>query len=78
MPVPSVHRKSNTRRYNSAAEWPSWTDEIRFAPTDADAAWAGENLGTNDQTDDPIPDDVLDLLADEAEALSRIERGHAL
>jgi hypothetical protein len=72
MPVPSVHRKSNTRRYNSAAEWPSWTDEIRFAPTDVDAAWAAENLGTDDQTDDPIPDD---LLAGEAEAQDRLENG---
>jgi hypothetical protein len=78
MPVPSLHRKSNTRRYNSAAEWPSWTDEIRFAPTDADAAFAAENLNTDWHTEDPIPDEVLDLLADEAEAQSRIERGHAL
>jgi hypothetical protein len=78
MPVPSVHRKSNSRRFATAAEWPSWTDEFRFVPTDADASWVAENLGTDDQTDDPIPDDVLDLLADEAKALSRIERGHAL
>lgn len=70
--MPSVHRKAKTRRYNSAAEWASWTDDSRFVPTDEDTAWAAENLGTNDQTDDPMPDD---LLAGEAEAQDRLENG---
>jgi hypothetical protein len=72
VPVASLRRPSTRRTFKSAAEWPSWADDFRFVPTDADAAWAAENLGTNDQTGDPIPDD---LLAGEAEAQDRLENG---
>jgi hypothetical protein len=65
----SVRREST----QPAAEWPSWTDEDRYelGPDPDDIRWAAENLSD----DEPVPDDVLDLLADEAAALDRLERG---
>ena len=61
----------------SAAEWPSWTDEVRFVPTDADAAWAAEHLNEDDgETADDDP--LWETLADEAMAQDRLERGLCL
>jgi hypothetical protein len=73
--VSSVRRTSTPRAYHSAAEWPAWTDEVRFelGPDPADAQWAAENLNDTYDFDGPIPDDVLDLLADEAAFAARCQ-----
>jgi hypothetical protein len=68
-------RHESTRCHKSAADWPS-TPEIdgitwETGPDPDDLLWAAENL--ND--DEFVPDEVLDLLADEAAALDRLERG---
>jgi hypothetical protein len=73
----SVRRRSSGT-YRSAADWPSWTDEVRYGigPTPEDARWWAEQ--NEDHDADGPPDDLLDALADEAAALDRIERGHLL
>lgn len=72
-------RRNSTRRYRSAVVWPEWTDEVRveLGPDPADAAWwASQNT---DWHSDNSPSDILyDLLADEAAAQDRIERGLSL
>jgi hypothetical protein len=70
--VASIPQRSS---YKSAADWPS-TPEIDgvtwgIGPDPDDILWAAENLNDNDS----VPDDILDLLADEARALDRLERG---
>ncbi|MEW4570111.1 hypothetical protein AB1L88_19775 [Tautonia sp. JC769] len=109
-------RRNSTRRYQSAVEWPAWTDELRFTITDEthpspeDRAWAAANLnGEDHHTGDPTPIELLDdrdaamrdaeaayyadlcaaedyandieaqaleLAAEEAEAMDRLEHGH--
>jgi hypothetical protein len=56
-----VERKSRTGRYETASDWPTWTDDVRFVPTDADAAWASQNLndGVGHTTENP-PDSHYD------------------
>jgi hypothetical protein len=78
--MPSVPRPSTRRCYASVAEWPSWTDEIRLelGPDPEDARWAAENFNDGFDFDGPVPDEVLDLLADEAAAQDRIDRGFSL
>ncbi len=78
----SLRRQSRReRRYLSAKDWPS-TEEIDGftygpGPDPADARWASDsfNQGDDGHTTDFPPDDVLDQLAGEAEAISRHERG---
>ena len=79
----SVHRKTMHRRFLTPLEWPStpeidgFTWEAGPEPSKADRTWAAENLngdGWHDQ-DEPVPDEVYDLMSDEAEARDRIERG---
>jgi hypothetical protein len=79
-PVGNLRRKSTRRRYESAAEWPAWTDEVRIelGPDPEDAQWVAEHLNDDWDSDSLPPDDLLDLLADEAEALDRLERGFFL
>src|SRR4051812_17410413 len=80
-PMPS---KSAPEEGKSAAQWPAWTDEYRWelgpeshGPSEADALWAAENLNGDDyHTDEPTPDEVLDQLAEDAEAQSRYEHGN--
>jgi hypothetical protein len=75
--------KSAPERGKSAAEWPmspeidGFTWELGPGPTEADPQWAAENLNGDDfHTDEPTPDDVLDQLAEDAEAQSRYEQGN--
>jgi hypothetical protein len=77
--VANLRRKS-TRRYESAAEWPEWTDEVRYepGPDPEDAQWAAENHNDDWHADSLPPDEILDILASEAEALDRLERGFFL
>ena len=73
----------NPRRYQSAKEWPTWTDAYRYIPADAgpyippgeaDREWAAAN---NDEfhDDGPVPDHVIDQAARESESLRRMENG---
>ena len=69
-------------RSASAADWPS-TPEIdgrvwNIGPEPEDARWAATHLNGDDwHTEEQVPDDALDRLAGEAEALDRLERGYA-
>ncbi len=72
-----VQRKSRSRRYESALNWPGWTDEVRFAPTEDDVRWASDamNQGDDGHTNDDPPDEYYDQLAAESQAIDRLERG---
>jgi hypothetical protein len=81
----SMSRESAPQGGKSAAEWPTspdiagYTWELGPGPTEADAQWAAQNLNDDDfHTEDPTPDEVLDRLAEEAEAQDRIENGTLL
>ncbi len=43
----------------AAEDWPSWTDEDRWVPTEADAEWAAKQNETWDAEDGPDPDDPI-------------------
>ncbi len=68
------------RKSRSADSWPSWTDDIRFAPTEREERWASEvfNQGDEGHTSDFPPDEVLEQLAGEFQAIERLERGLSL
>jgi hypothetical protein len=73
----SLHDPKSPVHLNTPAEsWADWTDddcwELGPEPSEADAQWAAENLNG----DEPMPDDVIDRLAGEAEAQDRISNGH--
>jgi hypothetical protein len=64
------------RRYQSPQDWPSWTDDVRFVPSDADVAWASQNLNDGvGHADVNPPDSYYDDLAEQAEHQDRLERG---
>lgn len=78
----SVPNKSTQRRtFTSANDWPSTPEidgyvwNIGPDPSDADAAWAAENLNDDYHVDDPIPNEVLEQQAEAAAALDLIQRG---
>ncbi len=78
----SLRRQSRReRQYQSAKDWP-YTPEIdgyQWNPTTEDAAWAAANLNDGDgHTTDNPPEDVLEQMAGEAEAMDRLERGLSL
>lgn len=86
--MPSLRKRSRgkakAKGYKSAEHWPS-TDEIdgftyRPGPDPAEALWASDVLNQGDEghTSDDPPDDVLEQLAGEAEAMDRLERGLSL
>ena len=65
------------RRYQSAREWPPWTDAYRFIPADAgpyippgeaDREWAATNGNETEIRD-------IDQAAGESESLDRMENG---
>ena len=71
------------RRFQSAKEWPPWTDAFRYILTDAgpymppgeaDREWAATN-NADSHDDGPVPDRLIDRAAEEAEAQDRYERG---
>jgi hypothetical protein len=80
MAMSSASRRKETGGYRSAAEWPEWTDYVRvgigpaYQPTDSDRRWLAEHLGQHD-TDEPLPDHVLDAMAAECSASDAMERG---
>jgi hypothetical protein len=71
----SVQRQSRRerRRYQSANEWPAWTDDFRYIPTPDDEKAASE-LQFDGESED-MPDSFYEALADEAAELDRMERG---
>ena len=65
----------NEVKYQSAADWPNWTDNDRWFPTEADDA---ENASLNDDWDDDahaFDDPIWDVWAAEAEAARQLEQG---
>jgi hypothetical protein len=80
MTTPNSSRKKRTGGYDSAAEWPSWTDAVRigigpaYQPTHSDRRWLAEDLGQHD-TDEPLPDHALDAMAAECSASDAMEKG---
>jgi hypothetical protein len=76
--VKKVPRPRRSVQRQSAQDWPSTPEidgyvwELGPEPSEADAQWAAEYLNADDLT----PDDVIDRLAEEAEAQDRIENGH--
>lgn len=61
--------------YNSARDWPAWTDAEVWEPTDEDRQWAAQHLNADYDADEPVPDHVLDALAGEADAVDLMSRG---
>ena len=61
MPSSKVRTEVGIGRYESAADWPAWTDEERWAPNEDDARWAAENLNGDDWHDqeEDVPDESL-------------------
>jgi hypothetical protein len=80
--MPKVRERSKdtpAKGWSSTPEIDGFTWELGpepSPPSDADAAWAAENLNKDVRHGDaPTPDHILDLRAGEAEALDAHERG---
>jgi hypothetical protein len=70
------------RHQQAACDWPSTPDidghVWSLGPEPEDARWAEAHLNGDDwHTEEPVPDEILDRMAAEAEALARLERGYA-
>jgi hypothetical protein len=71
--VKSLRKKS---RHATAGNWPDWTDDHRYVPTEAEERAASESL--NDlEGHRPLDDEFADLdrKAAESEAQDQLERG---
>jgi len=84
--TPAVHSANAT----PAADWPAWTDEIAFWPTDSeapadaepigptiddDAFWAAETRDVEPDDDGPT-DAEWDAMAEESAAVDSLARGY--